>query len=93
MNQYTLKNIQPTAQIHPAESSRFVRMRKRTLQTFTALTEQPSPSFSPNPPSIGIDSVARFVIVLPVSAAPRALANVSANSQKPQILKQIVAVD
>ena len=92
MNQHTFKNIAVAAQIDPAKSSRFVRVRKRTLQKFTALTKQPSTSPAPNPPPIGVDRVACGVIVLPVSAAARRLGNVSSNAQKPQILKQLVAV-
>ena len=92
MNQHTFKNIAVAAQIDPTKSSRFVRMRERTLQIFTTLTKQPSASPAPNPSPIGVDSVACGVIVLPVSVATRRLGNVSSNAEQPQILKQLVTV-
>jgi hypothetical protein len=92
MNQHPLKDIKTGAQIHPAKSAGLVRMRERTLQTFTALAQQPSTSLSPNPPSVRIDSVTRIWIVFPVSPATSGLANLSSNSQHSQILKQVVTV-
>src|ERR1043166_1871056 len=92
MNQHTFKNIAVAAQVDSPKSSRFVRVRKRTLQEFTAPTKQPSTSPAPNPPPIGVDRVACGAIVLPVSAGARRLGNVSSNAQQPQVLKQFVTV-
>jgi hypothetical protein len=54
MNQHTLKDINAAAQVHPTKSSRFIPIGERTLQTFTALTQQPAASACPNPASIRV---------------------------------------
>src|SRR6516165_9096214 len=92
MNQHAFKDIKTPAQIESPKSSRFIRMRKRTLQVLTPSTQQPSASRSPNPPSICVDSFTGGGIILPVSAAAGGLGNISANSEHPQILKQLVTV-
>src|SRR5690349_2102039 len=92
MDQDTFKDIDAAPQVHPAKSSRFIRMRKRTLQTFTALTQQPPASVTTNPPSIRVHSVARILVVFPVSASARGLGNVTSNAEIPQAFKQFVTV-
>src|SRR5678815_4036417 len=89
MNQHTPKDINAAAQVHPTKSSRFIPMGERTLQTFTALTQQPAASACPNPASIRVHSVTGVRVIAPIPTAARRLGNVSSNPQYPQILKPV----
>src|SRR5689334_2928718 len=92
MNRHSFKDIEAPAQIESPKSSRLIRMGERTLQIFTALTEQPSASRSPNPPSVCVHSFTGGGVLLPMSWAAGGLGNISANPEHLQILKQLVTM-
>ena len=92
VHQEALQDVGAPSQMHPAQAPGFVEMRVGSLKKFAALAQQPQPAGPPNPPPVGIHSVARRGVSSPATPAAVGLRHVAAQPQVRQCDERLVAV-
>src|SRR5258705_4053063 len=81
-----------TAEVHAPHPARFIEMRKRSFQPFTALPQQPFAARAPNPSTIPVDSVASLGMVLPVAPPAIGFRDVAAHADRFKIDELLITV-
>jgi hypothetical protein len=69
LHQHAFQDVGMAAQMHAPHASRPIEMRKRSLEPFASLPQQPSTACAANPSAVAIDGIARFRMALPVPTA------------------------
>jgi hypothetical protein len=73
MNEQPLDDVVMTPQVGSSHSPGFIHMREASIDSFSALAQQPLSTLSPYPPPVLINRRFLFLLALPVAAPPGAL--------------------
>ena len=92
MQQHALEDVVVTAQMDPPHPTGLVQMRKRPLQPFAALPQQPFAARASNAPTVTIDRVPRLRVLLPATPAAIGLGDVTSHAHRFEIHQLLVAV-
>ena len=92
MHEQSLEHVGMAAQMQAPQSSRFVEMGVRTLESFTALAQQAPPARAPNASPVGVNGCPGRGLSSPAPPSPVRLGHVTADPQLGQRHQGLVAV-